>query len=73
MFVKFSQPKEGMKVAFKKWNTDSRMQKIMTLNFNVPLELEIKEGTEHELDKEQFVQKTEQLTPEHGHQSFYAI
>jgi hypothetical protein len=52
--------------------TDAR-DKTTTLKFNGTLELEMKEGTEHELDKEKFVRTIEQLTPEHGHQSFYAI
>jgi hypothetical protein len=33
----------------------------------------MKEGTRHELEKEQFIQKIEHLTREHGHQYFYAI
>jgi hypothetical protein len=33
----------------------------------------MKEGNEHELNKEQFVRIIEQLTREHGNQSFYAI
>jgi hypothetical protein len=52
--------------------TDAR-DKTTTLKFNGTLELEMKKGTEHELDKEQFVRTIEQLTREHGHQYFYAI
>jgi hypothetical protein len=52
--------------------TDVR-DKTTTLKFNGTLELEMKEGMEHELDKEQIVRKIDQLTHEHGHQSFYAI
>jgi hypothetical protein len=43
------------------------------LKFNGTLELEMKEGTEHELDKEQCVRNIDQLTHEYGHQSFCAI
>jgi hypothetical protein len=33
----------------------------------------MKEGTEHELDNEQCVRTIDQLSHEHGHQSFYVI
>jgi hypothetical protein len=47
--------------------------KTTTLIFNGRLELEMREGSEHELDKEKCVRIIERLTREHGHPPFYAI
>jgi hypothetical protein len=52
--------------------TDAR-DKTTTLKFNGTLELDGTEGSERELDKDQFVRTIEQLTREHGQQVFYAI
>jgi hypothetical protein len=52
--------------------TDAR-DKTTTLKFNGALELDGTEGSERELDKDQFVRTIEQLTREHGQQVFYAI
>jgi hypothetical protein len=52
--------------------TDAR-DKTTTLNFNGTLELDGTEGSERELEKDQFVRTIEQLTREHGQQVFYAI
>jgi hypothetical protein len=52
--------------------TDAR-DKTTTLKFNGTLELDGIEGSERELDKDQFVRTIEQLTREHGQQVFYAI
>jgi hypothetical protein len=52
--------------------TDAR-DKTTTLKFNGNLELDGKEGSENELDKDQFVRTIGQLTREHGHQAFYAV
>jgi hypothetical protein len=45
----------------------------MSLKFNVNLELDGKEGSDNELDKDQSVRTIGQLIREHGHQSFYAV
>jgi hypothetical protein len=47
--------------------------KTTTLKFNRNLELDGKQGSENELDKDQLVRTAGQLTREHGHQSFYAV
>jgi hypothetical protein len=47
--------------------------KTTTLKFNGTLELDGTEGSERELDKDQFIRTIEQLTLEHGQQVFYAI
>jgi hypothetical protein len=47
--------------------------KTTTLKFNGTLELDGTEGSEIELDKDQFVRTIEQLTREHGQQVFYVI
>jgi hypothetical protein len=52
--------------------TDAR-DKTTTLKFNGTLELYGTEGSERELDKDQFVRTIEQLTREHGQQVCYAI
>jgi hypothetical protein len=52
--------------------TDAR-DKTTTLKFNGTMELDISEGSERVLDKNQFVRTIEQLTREHGQQVFYAI
>jgi hypothetical protein len=52
--------------------TDAR-DKTTTLKFNGTLDLYGTEGSERELDKDQFVRTIEQLTREHGQQVFYAI
>jgi hypothetical protein len=52
--------------------TDAR-DKTTTLNFNGTLEFDGTEGSERELDKDQFVCTIEQLTLEHGQKVFYAI
>jgi hypothetical protein len=52
--------------------TDAR-DKTMTLKFNGNLELDGKQGSENELDKDHFVRTIFQLTREHGHQAFYAV
>jgi hypothetical protein len=53
-------------------STDAR-DKTTTLKFNGALELDGKEGSARELDKDQFVRIIDQLTWEHGQQTFYAI
>jgi hypothetical protein len=52
--------------------TDAR-DKTTTLKFNGNLELDGKEGSEDELDNDQFVSTIGQLTKEHGHQALYAV
>jgi hypothetical protein len=52
--------------------TDAR-DKTTTLKFNGTLELDGTEGSEKELDKDQFLLTIEQLNREHGQQVFYAI
>jgi hypothetical protein len=52
--------------------TDAR-DKTTTLKFNGTLELNGTEGSERELDKDQFARTIEQLTREHGQQVCYAI
>jgi hypothetical protein len=52
--------------------TDAR-DKTTTLKFNGTLKLDGTEGSERELDKDQFVRTIEQLTREHGQQVCYAI
>jgi hypothetical protein len=52
--------------------TDAR-DKTTTLKFNGTLDLDVTQGSERELDKDQFVRTIEQLTQEHGQQVFYAI
>jgi hypothetical protein len=47
--------------------------KTTTLKFNGTLELDGTEGSERELEKDQFVRTIEQLTQEHGQQVCYAI
>jgi hypothetical protein len=52
--------------------TDAR-DKTTTLKFNGTLELDGKEGSERELDKDKCGRTIEQLTLEYGQQVFYAI
>jgi hypothetical protein len=59
-------------VKVKRGLTDAR-DKTTILKFNGTLELDGTEGSERELDKDQFVRTIEQLTQEHGQQVFYAI
>jgi hypothetical protein len=58
---------EGSVSKVERFVTDARCKTRMC-KFNWTLELNIKEGTEHELDNEQFVRTIDQLTREHGHQ-----
>jgi hypothetical protein len=57
---------------FERGLTDAR-DKTTTLKFNGNLELDGKRGSENKLDKDQFIRTIDQLTREHGHQSFYAV
>jgi hypothetical protein len=47
--------------------------KTPALKFKGALELDVKEGSERDLDKDQCVCNIEQLTVEHGQPVFYAI
>jgi hypothetical protein len=47
--------------------------KTTTLKFNGNLEVDGKEGSENELDKDQFVRTIGKLIRERGHQALYAI
>jgi hypothetical protein len=74
LVIEFStQRRDGKSVAKVERGLTDALDKTTTLKFNGTLEFDGTEGSERELEKDQFIRTIEQLTREHGRKLFYAI